>query len=926
MEQQVTSSEMMSKSEPSRCRHLGPWGGVEVRADWPMVGRDEEIASITRALGEAGPARGVVITGPAGTGRTRLAREAARIAAERDRPVRWATATPATQTIPFGAMSHLLPFGAVSHLLRPGQASMDQFGLLQHAVWALSGAEDDERPVLAVDDVHLLDDLSAALVHELAVGGTATVVLTVPTDDISASVKALFKDGLAIRLDVGELSREEVDRVVGAALDGDLDARASERLWRLTRGNPQFLRGLVEGGLYTGALRCRDGLWSWDGEMAPSPSLVDLVLDRLGDTDPEQRLLLNVLATAEQMRAAHLITLCSRAVLATLERRGLVALEHGLARLAHPLYAAAIRDRMPESEARWLRAEAVRLAGTDGGNPSGDQLMRLSELGLDSDAVPPRAEQLARAAEQANAQFDHAAAERLARAAVASGGGDDARFPLIEALQWQGRVVEVEELAAAAVVDTERGRTRLGVLRAVNLFCGLSRPREAERVLGETARTVAHASDRHALASTRAILALLAGDPARAVELGRDALCGSDGSAQPIAAAAVAGGLAVQGRTSEALAVVRSGRAGLESAAPGTSAAFARIALAQAEVVALMLGDRFGELDRRTRELHAGAMGTPQGVGDAVSALHRGWAELATGQVRAARSWMGQATAGLQRADPAGLLPLATSQLALLEALLGRTAVARELLADGGSRVTVPLFAPFQMLAEAWVRAAEGGDAGTAALDAAAIAAASGQQAVELLMLHMGARLGCAARAAPRLGELEQQLDGPMPAAMAAHARAVAADDGAALERAADRFEQLGAQLRAADASAQAAEAHERAGHRRPAASAHARAQALALTCEVWYTPALQGLTPTRLTSREEEVARLAAQGKHNQAIAARLVVSVRTVEAHLANAYTKLGITSRRELGRTLVPRAPDRMTYTTPDQPGNIPVTRGS
>ena len=41
----------------------------------------------------------------------------------------------------------------------------------------------------------------------------------------------------------------------------------------------------------------------------------------------------------------------------------------------------------------------------------------------------------------------------------------------------------------------------------------------------------------------------------------------------------------------------------------------------------------------------------------------------------------------------------------------------------------------------------------------------------------------------------------------------------------------------------------------------------------------------------------LAAGGLSDRAIAARLIVSVRTVESHLANAYRKLGIASRSEL-----------------------------
>ena len=48
---------------------------------------------------------------------------------------------------------------------------------------------------------------------------------------------------------------------------------------------------------------------------------------------------------------------------------------------------------------------------------------------------------------------------------------------------------------------------------------------------------------------------------------------------------------------------------------------------------------------------------------------------------------------------------------------------------------------------------------------------------------------------------------------------------------------------------------------------------------------------------REAEIARLAAQGLRDKDIADELVLSVRTVESHLATTYRKLRITSRREL-----------------------------
>ena len=51
-----------------------------------------------------------------------------------------------------------------------------------------------------------------------------------------------------------------------------------------------------------------------------------------------------------------------------------------------------------------------------------------------------------------------------------------------------------------------------------------------------------------------------------------------------------------------------------------------------------------------------------------------------------------------------------------------------------------------------------------------------------------------------------------------------------------------------------------------------------------------------RLTSREAEAVALLRQGLTNQAIAERLGVSINTVKKHLASAYDKWGIRSRRQ------------------------------
>ena len=59
--------------------------------------------------------------------------------------------------------------------------------------------------------------------------------------------------------------------------------------------------------------------------------------------------------------------------------------------------------------------------------------------------------------------------------------------------------------------------------------------------------------------------------------------------------------------------------------------------------------------------------------------------------------------------------------------------------------------------------------------------------------------------------------------------------------------------------------------------------------------------TRDELTAQERQIAQLARDGLSNPEIGARMFLSPRTVEWHLRKVFTKLGISSRRDLTKAL-------------------------
>ncbi|WP_433798423.1 LuxR C-terminal-related transcriptional regulator [Actinomycetospora sp. CA-084318] len=858
---------------------------------WPFTGREGELARASAAMAERGA---VVLVGAAGVGKSRLALELLdRLG--RTRVLGIVRATASARELPLGALLDVLP-----------EVSADLSGL-QLAVAALGPR--DGRDVLLVDDAHLLDEVSAVAVGRLVTRGVRLVLTARAGEPAPEAITALWKDDLAVRIDVGPLDRERTVAALAGALGAPVEPVSARRLHDTSGGNLLWLRHLVDGERIAGHLRAESGMWVWSGEVALSPVLSDLVGARLaGLSEPQQRVL-ELLAVVEPLDLDLLERLAGAEAVEETAQRSLVTLEETgdrwEARPAHPLYGELVRSRTSVPRARRLRAElSDALAGTEAGRPGAD--LRRAVLSLDNGRRPDPGLLLA-AARQASGVSDFGLAERLLRAAIAAGGGFDARAGLAALLVYMLRADEADTVLALAAEEASDPdeMTRAILLRTLTAHFGASGAAVVdggEHVLREAERRSSGddptEDPRHD--GIRCVIAACRGEVAEAVARGERVLAAPTPSDDDVVL--VSWGLGyTRALVGDARPPADLVDRGLAAALRGRVMGNYAGNLAFSEILDAQLR---GEPESARRRL-AWAHDLPGAEGAVWVALFEGRLGSVFGSPRSAVP----ALEGVLAVFPGhggGWAAWLLALVAQCHGMLGDAAAARTALtAAEGRRHPQVTMMEFELdLARAWVEAASG--AGRSAVEAARRAAercrAIGVRAAEVVARQHAVRLG-ATDQAERLRELAEQLGSPRSRLAAEHAAALA--DARELLLVAGRLERRGMRPEAADAAAQAA-AVARADHELVLATeAAARARGLAAACEGLRTPALADAeAPVVLSAREREIAHLAGEGLTNRQIAERLQVSVRTVESHVYRACSRLGLSDRAALVVVAGPR----------------------
>ncbi|WP_084077728.1 LuxR family transcriptional regulator [Demequina sp. NBRC 110057] len=409
-----------------------------------LVGREAERRRLEALLGEARNGDGgcLLMVGDPGVGKTSLLEGA--VVAARGLSVSQVTCCDVESAMPYAALQRLvgamkghLPALPSSHrealtvALGHGEGPPPQRALVALAVLGLVAAASEEEPwLLAVDDAHLLDAESAEVLG--IVGrrlGAESVALLVASRPHQAT-HAAFAGIDAVTVD--PLGPDAATELLRGLVEGPLDADVARAVVRDTAGNPLALCEVAR---------------EWDGHgltrltLAGSPGPVGDQLERhfsalAGSLSPDAQTWLLVAAAESSgdlavIRAAASALDAAPGAEAEVERAGLVRIREA-AHLRHPLARAAIYGAASDSDRRDVHGALRDYYARVGRRDLSVQHAAAASAGPD-DAIAGALRELAEDAAQRGAQVTRA---RLLASAAALSARPAARAScLIDAAQ-----------------------------------------------------------------------------------------------------------------------------------------------------------------------------------------------------------------------------------------------------------------------------------------------------------------------------------------------------------------------------------------------------------------------------------------------------------------------------------------------------------
>jgi DNA-binding CsgD family transcriptional regulator len=810
---------------------------------------------------------------------------------------------------------------------------------IQHGLYWLAANLSANRPLLlAVDDAHWADEPSLRWMVYLArrLEGLRVVLLAAfrPQEPATADPSLLaLQEQAAALLHPALLSQSAVAELVSAAMAGSND-NISEALWVASGGNPLYLYELLRGlELHAPAAEPRPA------ELLAS-SLEGIgrqVIARVRSLDPAALRLAQALAVLGDRCA-----LRHAAAIAGLNITDAIRLTAGLVRLEvlatddppgfiHPVILQSIQASLASDQRDAAHRAAARLLHADQ-NPAGRVAAHLLRVRPAEDEwVLARLQEAAREAMQSGAP--KTAADLFNRAlteppCAARRIGLLRQTALAEA--GAGREAAFVHLEEARRIATDPGERSEIALEAAEAYAALFRWTDAVNVIVQALPELGDADEalRARLQSELVVCGLHDGRCAAHVAPVLQQLCSVSPAENLGEAVAVARGMAMAlaGRSAEEIAVP------LESALSHARSPTINWDTRAALLWSLVTAERFDTVETVLGPMLAEVRRSGSGRGMIAIYSTLGLLKLRLGALPEADSAAGVALRVLQEGDFRPGLPFGATVLADVAIEAGELGEAEALLAllpqsdwpPGVGTVLIPAARGRLRLAQG--RAAEALDDFKVCMamfnpetwGAEIVGYVHARAGAALALLQLGDRAAARGMAQSELAEAKR-FRAPRALGIALRTAGLAEGGEAGLALLASSVAALRAspaRLERAHSLAELGAALRRAGHRAAAREPLTEALDLAARCGARPLSARVreelkaiGARPRRewrtgleaLSPRELHVARLAAEGRSNREIAHRLYVTLKTIEGHLARAFTKLGIERRGELAPLL-------------------------
>jgi DNA-binding CsgD family transcriptional regulator len=764
--------------------------------------------------------------------------------------------------------------------------------------------------LLAVDDAHHLDEASAGVLAEVISAGWATVLAAArPRPGLPQPLDQLWYDGLAERVDLRPLNREQVEEVLAHVLDGTVPAATVDSIWNASSGNPRILDALLHDAAEAGVLAKRNGIWMLLGAL-PSDGvrLAGVVAkDHLRRRTEEQEAL-KLIALAGPVGRKVIEDISGATVVRSLLDQQIIVEAPGVpAELSiwNGLFAGAIRNTVSVSRSLQL-LEKVK-AHQDPTQLQGEGRLRAVEWALECGVRVSDDEMLA-AAKEALLRFRNDSAR-----SIAARIHDPAMVPLAQAIQARALYNEAAYPEAAALLDE----------------CWLPLAEDPQGPAVLLLRVMAHQAVGHPLGMIAEEVekhGALSGDGERSwqEELLHLLHLGAEVKFQALNDEVDAMRKRHPAEAGEPLRAVAEGLLAHALASAGRPVRGLEAALLAASELPPLEGSLFffpelvlgrlvsdylamGEWESAEREINHYAAGHAPGAATFNGSLQllRGYSLLRQGRMERAYQVLLPAVEALRLNDPLQLYRFGTALGFYAAARLGDTEQAQRLEqdhkdADAG-------WPAHDLLAEAYVAAAAEylvrDGKGLAALQTLMTTTeASARTGNFLEILAVCWDLGDPS-VIPIVQATAKDVEGRWAEALLTLATEWENADGDALMATAASLEEAGFVNLAREAYARASTVLDQAGERRRSRQAVAQREKCDHELgERFREGRFIAAAPTvRLTRREQDIVELAVQGLTDREIAQRLMVSVRTVEGHLYRTYVKLGVRSRDELEAAL-------------------------